>query len=424
MRCPDCQYISSDSHDICPKCRCDLRPAKTAAGLTATNAKASYEDLLRSLGATPPASIAAQQTGVSPKTKQFPESASAQSKGTTTSTASPTQKTATPAAPHKRVSAPAREVPLPPKKEPMTSQPQDAPAAKSTAAPRTAAPLPPRLRAAEELRSSIFKIHRPAAAEQEMGAAFDDAYVECTAIAEQTAVELTQEHLRNVGRDEAIEALFNLAFEVIAHPEREAQLTEKFTTSDQRQVEASSLVTELAKVEKRLSLPVMGLRSIRERVASARQAERTEPIKELRPASVTQRAQAICIDLLCCILIASVFIVVSALIIDPPFFAQLKALRSSSEATKISALVLSMSIVPFVIVLYPLLSSIAVNQTLGQRISGIRLSTELGRRVKISHLLVRCLLLPLSYAAFGYLPLVFGKQSLHDALARTRVTLQ
>ena len=386
MRCPRCQFISSDSNANCPKCQADLRAAKAAAGLPVGSSPLQPEQK------TPPASAATRTP--------------------------PSQKNA--AAP-KRPPAP-REVPLPPKKTPpVAAEQSDNAVASAPMVPSAPVAPAPRLKGAEELRGSIFKIHQPGATWDDVEATFDEAYTECLQFQEQAAVELTPEYLRAGKRDSAIEALFDLAFDVVAHPERETQLVEKFTTSDQRHVESKSLATELAQIENKISLPVFGLRGLRERAALARQAESAEPIKELLPATIVQRFGAFLVDSGCCLLFGAIVVGALSALVDPAFFKQLKNFPELSDATLISTVTLVLATATLLFILYPMLSLLSFNRTLGQHLCGIKLTTELGRRLKLPHILVRCLLFPLSAALFGYLSLLVGKRSLHDALARTKV---
>lgn len=305
-----------------------------------------------------------------------------------------------------------RVVPLPEKR--ITQKPPEEPL--STVPEPEASPAEPWKPVA--LHSSIFKVHStPSVIPELLEGSLDEAHLELGVLRDETPVEFTQEYLRSDTRDESVETLFNLAYEVVAHPELESKLVEEFTTSEKRHVESKTLATQLAQVERRISLPVFGLRSLKER----RAAEREEAVRELEPATIGDRLSAFAIDVLCTILAGFAIVVVLAAIVDPKFFERIENILDASTADLLTFGSLVLAATALLSILYPLFCLLIANRTFGQKLCKIRVVTELGRTARVSHVMVRSLSFPLSLLLFGYAPLLRGRRPLHDLLARTKL---
>jgi hypothetical protein len=81
----------------------------------------------------------------------------------------------------------------------------------------------------------------------------------------------------------------------------------------------------------------------------------------------------------------------------------------------------SLALLPIVLLIYPMITSILFEATWGQGSADISLGQSSGRALSLSNLLVRAFSLPLSMLLFGWLSLPFSRRALHDYLARTRV---
>lgn len=436
MRCPHCQFVSADLHDLCPKCHLDLRPHKKLSGIAISDATSGYEELLRRAGvdpsAAPPATAAKpgffsslfRRPATEPESAPAPEpeprrpSAAIQAPpplvepATPSVSASPPEVKSELSSEHLKAPPPQVEATMPP---PSPAVPVAESARKVDRSPRSAlpsAPLP---------ESSIFRATPPVFDPVELDLAFDDAQAELRHRGDSGIVELTAESMLDLSKDKATVALFDLAFEVLEKPELEHLLTEKVTTSDERKVEAQDLKQELARIERKMSLPVFGLRSFQARAESARQAERAEPTRELKTATLLARFGAFLVDSLTVATLAVTGTFVLIFILDRRWLDTFNSRATTSHADWITWGSLVLAVASTMIVLYPLFTLLSGRRTLGQRIFRLRLVTELGRRVRLPHIMVRSLLQPLSLLCFGYLPALLGRRPLHDALARTKL---
>lgn len=470
MRCPGCQFVSSDTWDVCPKCFVDLRPHKKASGLPVYEPNASYEALAINAGAPsaalkrpkaseqsssffsalfrkpepqaedrvtqePPVSkdTAIEQSLDKAKIDQsVPISASSIVAAVLDASRIETEKLV-------RVAPP--PAPAIPPLDDDGSAPVEAPppeieefdivfetAEAEIPAPTVGEAIIVSAAPSADSGAAPPSLQRHSQTALDMGDSntvnflFDETYSELGALGVESTIELTSESLIEVDTDKLTLALFDFAYEVVQNPERENLLAEKFTTSDERQVEAQDLSKELAHVEKRLALPVFGLKSLQARVASARQRESAEPVVELQIAKAGQQMLSAAIDMLT---IAGLSLVLSALAImstDKALFARLSDISEATKADAISFLSVALAIALILIVVYPLgCLSFFRKKTLGQHFCKLRVVTELGRRIRTAHTIVRCLTFPLSCLCFGYIPVLLKGRSLHDALARTKI---
>ncbi|MBN8549952.1 MAG: RDD family protein [Deltaproteobacteria bacterium] len=461
MRCPGCNFVSADSWDVCPKCFIDLRSHKKAAGLAVTNATASYEELARSAGAPP----SALKPAVASEQKSFLSSLFRKSeteKPSATSVASevasplpePELKPVAPVQPAQESSTPStsnivaavldasraetekltRVAPQPPQPEAIIvesagieldlTSPQSEPlqVLVEPEMPRIE-PLPPvaPITATLVAPSAPVPLAPTPGESAELAALFEQSHLELSNMKEEPGIELSSEFLRGDEADKLTVALFDFAYEVVQNPDRENQIAEKITTSEEMRVEAQELSKELAQVEKRLSLPVFGLKSLQARVASARQRESAEPVLELKPAGALLQFLVFGIDVLTMFGLSIALALALFASTDGELFSRLIKIAGVSPADWIALLSLASALNLALLILYPLGCLSFFRKTLGQYVCKVRVVTELGRRLRTSHVLVRSLLIPLSWLCFGYLPVLSRGRSLHDALARTKV---
>lgn len=464
MRCPSCQFISADTWDICPKCFSDLRPHKKFAGLVVAEPNATYEELAARAGAP---STALKRPQVSAQSSSF--FSALFGKSADPSAAPAAREPASESRPDQsipisastivaavldasrkeaeKLERVAKEPPLNliPSDEPPTCVPPiiefSAPPELPIVEPPPAAPIegPPLLEppaVAPRLEKSlaadtppeppiITATTTPPLYEPDdvkgVDLLFNETHAEMMLIDTDSTIELTSESLKDEDSDKLTVALFNFAYEVVQNPERENQLAQKITTSDERRVEAQDLSKELAVAEKRMSLPVFGLKSIQARVASARQQEIAEPVVELQLAKPLQQFASMLIDLAA---IAALSIVGAALLFmvtDEPLFDRLVDFSNLRKADAVAFFSLAAALAMVLLVLYPLSCLSLFRKTLGHYLCHLRVVTELGRRIRTAHMLVRSLTLPISCLCFGYVLVLLKGRSLHDALARTKV---
>lgn len=435
MRCPACQFVSSDSRDICPKCFCDLRPAKSKAGLEVTDPTSSYDTLLARAGA--PADVQAKASkekpsgGLSGFFKKKPDAPEVQAhdrdapkpqyEPTVDSTPPPQQPQPNQGA--HVVTPPSQVAPAAPSKLEQARKAQIEAALKAQQ-PQAEAPTPKRVLKVTEpakLTRSIFRTYAPPTDVAATQSDFDDASVEIQTLGIEDSVELTAASLADVLTDDSVTALFNLAYDVFEKPELEDRLVQNVATSAERKVEAKELAKALAKVEKKMQLPVFGLRSLGAKMAAARDAAANEPARERPTASAGERFACFLIDL-AGMMVMSIAIGLGAFsFADSDFLIRFKDPASLNSPDLFGFGCVALAAFLILIWAYAPLCYGLFRRTPGQRWCRLRVFTESGRKARASHLWVRSLTFPISALCFGYLPVLRGKQPWHDTLARTRL---
>lgn len=254
----------------------------------------------------------------------------------------------------------------------------------------------------------------------ETNALYDLAQDELSSVDEEAAFSLSQDELLAPEHSDAVNVLFDLADEVIRDPSRESSLVEQGTRSEERQLESAGLSGMLARIEKRISLPVFGLKSV---MADAKQrsekAEHEETAPQLESASLMDRISAFLWDTAVILLIA---VAGSAGIMRAIEGKSLLAALNSSDTIELTLpLTITVALALILSVLYWFFALTTYKNTLGNMLSGLIIVSETYRRPRLSHIIVRALSAPLSLVCFGYLPVLFGRRSMLDRLSRTLV---
>lgn len=222
---------------------------------------------------------------------------------------------------------------------------------------------------------------------------------------------------------EEISILFDLTAEGIKNPDAEKVYVEELEGSESRRVEAEETVHQRMKqAEQVISAPritVKGLRPREEREYTT--SAEASPPKPLAPAGLSRRVYALFLDVL--------FILILSFILGCATFAVLAGstdvLTTLAEELDIFDVLSLVRVCALWLaglsVLYPLFAYYLWRQTLGESAAGIMAVDRGLRTLSRPQATVRALTLPLSVLLFGYLPVMFGKPTIHDQLAITEV---
>jgi uncharacterized RDD family membrane protein YckC len=252
---------------------------------------------------------------------------------------------------------------------------------------------------------------------------FNLALNEVQTLSADSAFELNSEQVFDPRQFEQAQALFNLAAEVIKNPNLEQELVDRMRRSDERQVEAKGLSQILGAIEKKISSPVLGLKTkIEAARAKADIQEAEEKVKELQPGNIIQRLFATSVDFGLSIAIALI-ITLAALRLSQGKDAFSVLLEEDSRDW---ALLLSVWIAASVATYpaYLITALMRYRSSVGLSLARLRLVNEGFKKPRVSHYIVWSLSLPLCMLIGAELPTVFSKRGLAERIARTRVCKQ
>lgn len=239
-------------------------------------------------------------------------------------------------------------------------------------------------------------------------------------------IELSYEQFSPTSKSEEVVLQFDLAYESISSPERQ-RYSEDIARSESRRVQASVLEKELARVEKVISAPQITLKGFHSSAAPApdhASATRQEVPRPVFPASLLRRLAAFLLD---AALIALLAAAVSVCLLAVNFYGLQQLAAGGLQLDVFDGIFAAEVFVTAVLVfslLYFIISIPILGASPGGRILGLIISCHRGARFEFSNVLVRSLTFPLSMLLFGYLPLIWRKDALHDVLSRTRVYRQ
>ncbi len=415
MKCPQCPATFSELRDLCPQCLTDLRTFKREAGLPISAPEASYAELLsKNLKKRPSAPAPSNQHasgGVQEIVQRVrfvigprPGLATPLKTSNRPGTSSSAQKTGDrPSAPQTSAPEPAA-VPMPPihsaavsTTTPPASQQAPECSPKSSPQQRQQAEPPLDLRQASD--AQLFE-----AACTSLGTSFFELGAE--------------QILRPHNRDEVL-ILFDLGDEALTDPEAARRYQTEITRSASRKIEATGLTARLKQIERMVEAPRLMLRQMhgRQHPDESPSAAVTESVIEVTSAPLATRICAAALQFLGLSAAAALLCTL---------YAHLSSAYSiswdfSTRDAIASTFALSAA---FFVVLLPLLGGVLGCfglPPLALRINKLALVCENGRPAKPRNFIVRAFSAPLALLCLGWLPLLWGRQALHDRLARTIV---
>lgn len=477
MKCPECKFVSSDLRDICPKCFVDLRPHKRELGLPITNAAASYESLRQKIAgskrATSPSASATENSSDSIKMgvffkrfleKEDPNPAEFASRISGIPTIErPPEFVENLHGPGSLKTGPFIPEQGPPKLEVGRA---GAPTAEEQAFAQADAeineildsfgPVTNKFSPSSDSSESTFEID------------FDDGttpVIEATVSIETTAPKATspnqisesaaplsdpplvlfrrareeldrlfgeqelsfsgEQFVQTKGRED-IAVLFALSRDALLDPQAESRYQNTVVTSVARELDTASLKEQLKVVEANVNRPMVSLKGTgapqaRTSSPNARIGAEAASSDALESPSAILRTAAWLVDSFVLAVIGGIFALMLLLATNPD------AVFNLSENSNLS-LVQIVQLAGFGGVawllggiLYELIALGMFGTTPGLSVTGQEIYARNGRVVSRLQALIRATSRPLSFILFGYLPLLFGRETLHDWLAATKV---
>lgn len=265
---------------------------------------------------------------------------------------------------------------------------------------------------------------------------FQDALLNISDFDSSNSIEISVAQLLKIEVSDEIDLLFTMANSAISNPQSEEVYDNDLSTFTERHVEAHQLEKQLENTEILLSSPVMSLRaqqraklpspnyliSGKKVTHSKNQRIEFHPGVELPSLGVIRPFCGTIIDLLIC---GSGSFLVSASFENGIGVSPLPLIFSGNLPSAISiGYLLAYWAIFFIstLTVYNILALMLWGKTLGNYCVGLTIVTEGGKRPKPSHAIVRGLIYPISLVCLGGLPLLLGKRSLHDYMARLVVT--
>ncbi len=410
MDCPNCAAHFSDLRDICPKCYLDLRPHKLHLGLTATYPGASYEELLKKLGVTRPAPSSYTEEATHPAASQsamLGELAASIPNFEGVYAIFDTENS-------KRVErVPTDRLDYPFNTSNLTESQPDLHSAPPTDSPIFVAdstPITPLTRPSEG------NGHNPSA----LSHLFLEAWNEITLNQNDVTTELHFEQLREVKNTEQTKLLFDMSYEAIIDPDSEKGYAADIQKSESRHVKAEALEQQLHGIERMINAPLLTLKALKARSEADRLKEITESPVSVVPATRRQIFWAGILDLFFYCFGAAFIAATYLTFTDSDLWFDLWNAEQINLLRVIAPVTLWVTLTIIALWTMPLISLLAWGKSLGQSSMGVQLLNKNGKKLRLSNIVVRSFCYPLFLACFGYLPVLWKKASLHDALAKTK----
>lgn len=376
MKCPDCGFVSSDQRDVCVKCHLDLRPAKRQLGLAVTNSSASHQELLAQFGIqlkAPPQNSSKFFDFLKFSTNKESQHLSGEA----------TTPKATAAAPSSGIV--------------MTPQPLKASLSTSTA-------------------NATPTLTNPALIDSD----YFDCLKEVSLSENQADFSIQVEQFFDQHKSKTYHLLYNLAHEVLQNPEIEKSLVDKFNLSEERKVESVGLTHMLTRIEKRITAPVFGLKSLMAEARQRRhQAEIAETTLAKEPAGLIEKFLSWLLDLGTAASLAALSASIIFGLIDNRSYISL--FRSGSLADLSLACGLALALFFLLLIFYPLLSLSMFKATVGTWVMDLVILNQKQRKIRLPHIIVRSFTGPLNILFLGFLPSLLKRRSLVDIASRSDI---
>lgn len=263
---------------------------------------------------------------------------------------------------------------------------------------------------------------RPDACDQ-TSTLFEEAAKEIAAYEKDWACELELFQLRPITRTQELDLLFDLTAEEIANPEKSKKYVTELPSSVEQVIDSPELNQQLKIVEKAVSTPLFTLRN-----SFKKQKEENGELNDKRPlesqrtmslshsASSFQRFYCLLVDFVALIFLALCVTIIlgltsgtfpSEILIDPTVVGPVELLSLFSDF--LVAIILGL-------IIYPLLSCLIAQQTVGMKMAGIKMIDYCGEQPSKQQIFIRALSWPISLLFAG----IVGRRDnnlLHDRAA-------
>jgi len=453
MKCPSCNFVCSDLRDICPRCLEDLRPHKASIGLPITNPNAAYQNLVEKVSPRLKSdatssdsaegllnrigsffreeSLAPVDKRADSEDRQTDDDLASSSPlangpiGTSTDDNAIITKgwggyTALEASIDRRIDS---ELDPPPDilERPIQS-PAPGPTPNSPGPPQPEQPASIDSATRDREWLATIQVDEAEAHSDEINRLFTATLREIVLYDDQMQFELAGESFLSKEHDEHLELLFDLADDEIVDPSTAKRFEAIIETSAERHVESEDLSKQLAKIEQVIDAKMPSLGSFQAASVAANTSTHAAiitPLQPLVPAGTIRRMVAFVFDSISAIAIVAGLTLLGIWIYEPVLFAIVS--DSANRDLALMALLVERlaPILVLVVLFYPILMLALFRRTIGSLLTGIRLSSSDGHAPRLSGILVRAFSWPISVLLGGFLPLLLGRETLHDHLSKT-----
>jgi uncharacterized RDD family membrane protein YckC len=239
---------------------------------------------------------------------------------------------------------------------------------------------------------------------------------------EEDSLELSSEHFYSNVQPEKVAVLFEMTREALLDPESESRYTDEIETSSRRHVESEEMTAQLRNVVQVMNAPMVTLKGRQGLGLSGKSIEPEGP-EHWEPSSVSasRRVAAFLVDALVLLFLTLLSTSALLVVIMPDFDAVLLGDRIPNIFDVINVATYGTLSGIFLSVFLPALSLSLWSSTPGLSAMGLLALSMRGKSVGKAQALVRSVVLPFSVLFLGWIPVLLGKRSLHDAAARTVV---
>ena len=410
MKCPACKFTCSELRDICPHCMLDLREHKTLHKIPITNSEASYQELIAKL------SSSKKQSGNQSLADLAKESLAEVPEESSTETASKTKSSFKSKAKNPSeisdldslVKAAEQEI----KEGELEIDPQ---------APGEIKDSNDVDSLMAELMQESKELHKPKEKEStskinlsETKDLFELAFESVKAEAKNNdTVELGFGELSVNTPYQEMNLLFDVAYQTTKNPHILETFNQEIPSSKNVKLDSKKLAFTLEQVKKTLEAPAF---SLKRKGRKPRVRERLR--YEYAPRKL--RLLSALIDISTCIILAVLGTFAFGSIIAPEF---INGLSIPPLPERYAVLGLFFALLISLSAIYPIVSIIMYKKTLGTKLTNLQIRRQNERPLITPNAIVRGLLMPLSLICFGYAPLLFKKEALHDHFAKSKLAL-
>jgi uncharacterized RDD family membrane protein YckC len=409
MKCPSCSTICSDLRDICPKCHLDLRPTKIAKGISVTSPGSSYEELLRLLKGQPKGR----------ESTPFPQITRVETSKEVDQTfdLEPLPALFLAREDDSEEYPPSLSVPLlslsevsvsPTSTPPGTPPPTEVPSLPEEISPKVLEEAPPQkeettLDPIEELFTSL---------QGELKA-------------NNQAFSVSSIDFRDTENKELVSLYFDLSKESLLNQNDETPLeVNSLIRSDERTLVSETLSAKVAAIEEETSVRAFKKREESTPAVDFQALDALTPESKelfLIRAGALRQLLGFIIDLSLSGVICLISVLLGHALVVPQFLQALSTLSPPLFIDVVYVLVMFCTLLPLTFIAYRLTIATIFSTTPGALLAGVKIVRKDGREASSLQIILRNLFLPISLLTFGFVPVLFRRNSLADYLANTRV---
>lgn len=261
----------------------------------------------------------------------------------------------------------------------------------------------------------------PIAAHDEMSRLFDQAVNELRAVSFDSFEVSYGDVLKREDRED-IELFFSLAKDTLLTPETDQVFKDRKTVVKEV-IESEYLKEQVSEAERAMRSPVYSLKKGNATPLQTREVSQASLAStysgRVQLASALRRIAASLIDFSFFVVVVVVSTLLALQLFDGDIFVSLFLVQTDGPLVQVATtfyLLLSLALWSF---LYPLITPAMFGEQLGHRLCGLKTIRIDGKSASLLDFTVRSACFPLSLIVFGFLPLLFGRRTLHELLSGT-----